>query len=67
MREMVDRQRERERERKGDEGNFGGWKLQAAAWVEERWKARGKGRVVERQGRTRGWSWAPDDLKRSCD
>lgn len=40
-------------------------KLQAA-WAEwERWQ-RGCG-TRQSQGRTRGWSWAPDDLKRSCD
>lgn len=52
-----ERQAETDRER-GDEGAM---ETGGCAGGGER------GRAVERQGRTRGWCWAPDDLKRSCD
>ena len=52
-------EREEERERRGDEG--------AMETVGAARAGRGARGAVERQGRTRGWSWAPDDLKRSCD
>lgn len=51
----------------GTEGALGGWncRLRGRNVGEGRTEG-GKARRGS-QGRTRGWSWAPDDLKRSCD